>query len=266
MTLSGYVSVITGAANGIGRACALKFANTGSAVVIADIDDEQGHAVEQDIIGRGGKALYVRCDVADRLDVKNLISLTVDSFGHIDTLINNAGIIFGADFLDLKEAHFDRVLGVNLKGAFLTGQAVARQMVKQIKADGRPSEDVHESIINMSSINGVLAIPNQLAYVVSKGGMNQLTKAMALSLAPMGIRVNGIGPGSTMTDSLRQLMTDDDARQRILSRTPIGRICEPGEIAEIAAFLASSNASYLTGQTIYADGGRLSQNYAVSVD
>lgn len=266
MALNGYVAIITGAANGIGRACALRFARDGAAVVIADIDDENGHAVESDINDSGGKAIYVRCDVSDRLDVKNLVSSAVDAHGHIDTLISNAGIIIGGDFLDFKEDDFDKVLAVNLKGAFLTGQAVSRQMVKQIEADGRRGEDIRETIINMSSVNSVLAIPSQAAYAASKGGLNQLTKVMALSLASHGIRVNAIGPGSIMTDALKQVMTNDDTRQMILEHTPLGRIGEAREIASLAAFLASPDASYLSGQTIYADGGRMGLNYTVPTD
>ncbi len=139
------------------------------------------------------------------------------------------GIIHAADFLDLAEADFDRVLRVNLKGAFLVGQAAARQMVAQVKA-GRPPG----AIINMSSINAVVAIPNQVPYCVSKGGLNQLTKVMALALAPHGIRVNGIGPGSIMTEILQAVATDKEAKRRLLSRTPLGRIGEPEEVAALA--------------------------------
>jgi NAD(P)-dependent dehydrogenase (short-subunit alcohol dehydrogenase family) len=169
--------------------------------------------------------------------------------------------VHAADFLDLKEADFDRVLRVNLKGAFLTGQAAARRMVDQVKA-GRPPG----AIINMSSVNAVLAIPNQVPYCVSKGGLAQLTKVMALSLAPHGIRVNAIGPGSIMTDILKSVATDREAKRRLLSRTPLGRIGEPDEIAAIALFLASDDAAYVTGQTVYADGGRLGLNYTVAVN
>jgi NAD(P)-dependent dehydrogenase (short-subunit alcohol dehydrogenase family) len=152
------------------------------------------------------------------------------------------------------------VLRVNLKGSFLAGQAVARYMVDKVKAGGAAG-----SIVNMSSVNAVFAIAEQLAYSVSKGGVNQLTKAMALSLAPYGIRVNAIGPGSIMTDMLAATNSDPAATKRLLSRTPLGRIGEPAEIAAIAAFLASQDASYITGQTIYADGGRLPLNYTVEV-
>jgi NAD(P)-dependent dehydrogenase (short-subunit alcohol dehydrogenase family) len=152
------------------------------------------------------------------------------------------------------------VLRVNLKGVFLVGQAVARQMVKQIAAGGAPG-----AIVNMSSINAVVAIAGLAAYSASKGGINQLTKVMALSLAPHGIRVNAIGPGSIMTDMLASITTDKAARHRVLSRTPLGRVGDPSEIASIAAFLVSDDASYVTGQTIYADGGRLPLNYTVAV-
>jgi len=164
------------------------------------------------------------------------------------------------DFLDIAEADFDRVIRVNLKGMFLIGQVAAKQMVAQAKAGKPPGV-----IVNMSSINARVAIPNQVPYCVSKGGVDQLTKVMALSLAPYRIRVNAIGPGSIMTDILKAVATDKEAKRRLLSRTPLGRIGEPDEIAAIAVFLASDDASYVTGQTIYADGGRLGLNYTVPV-
>jgi glucose 1-dehydrogenase len=146
---------------------------------------------------------------------------------------------------------------VNLKGIFLAGQAAARQMVKQ----GRGG-----AIINMSSVNAVVAIPNQVPYVVSKGAVNQLTKVMALALAAHGIRVNGIGPGTILTELAKKaVLGNRESERRILSRTPLGRMGDPEEIARVAAFLASDDASYLTGQTIYADGGRLALNYTVPV-
>jgi glucose 1-dehydrogenase len=133
-------------------------------------------------------------------------------------------------------------------------------MVDQVKAGQPPG-----AIVNMSSVNAVLAIPNQVPYCVSKGGIAQLTKVMALSLAPHGIRVNAIGPGSIMTDILKSVATDREAKRRLLARTPLGRIGEPDEIAAIALFLASDDARYVTGQTVYADGGRLGLNYTVAV-
>ncbi len=259
MSLTGKIAIVTGAAGGIGYAIAERFLREGMKVAIADIDKEKGETSEKDL-SKLGDVRFVKTDVSRRLDVHNLVAAAIDAFGDIDVLVNNAGIVHGADFLDLSEEDFDRVLGINLKGSFLTGQAVAKFMVDKVE-NGGPAG----AIVNMSSVNAVFAIANQVPYSVSKGGVAQLTKVMALALAPHGIRVNAIGPGSIMTDMLASVNSDPAARNRILSRTPIGRIGNPSEIASIAAFLASDDASYVTGQTIYADGGRLPLNYTVDV-
>ncbi|WP_026381546.1 SDR family NAD(P)-dependent oxidoreductase [Afifella pfennigii] len=259
MSLENKVAIVTGGARGIGLAIAERFVSDGARVVIADIDDDAGSdAAER--LGDLGPVRFIHCDVGEKLAVRNLLASAVDAFGDIDILVNNAGVVHAGDFLEISEEDFERVLCVNLKGAFLVAQAVARRMVKQIDNGGAPGV-----IINMSSVNAVFAIANQVPYSVSKGGMNQLTKVMALSLAPHGIRVNGIGPGSIMTDILAAVANDEAARKRILSRTPLGRIGQPSEIAGVAAFLASDDASYMTGQTVYVDGGRLPLNYTVPV-
>jgi glucose 1-dehydrogenase len=255
MRFAGQVAVVTGGGNGIGRACAEAFGAEGAAVVIADIDAEAGSAVAQAIEAAGGRATFVKTDVGDAAQAQRLIDRTLAAFGRLDVLINNAGIIRTAEFLEISEADFDAVLRVNLKGVFLVGQAAARAMVAQGKG----------AIVNMSSTNAVVAIPNQVPYVTSKGGVNQLTKVMALALADKGIRVNAIGPGSILTDLLQVVMQDEAARRKILARTPMGRCGEPAEVAKVALFLASDDASYLTGQTIYPDGGRLALNYTVPV-
>ncbi len=185
-----------------------------------------------------------------------MIAEAVSAYGGLDCAIANAGIVHACDFLDLEEADFDRVIRVNLKGVFLTGQAAARQMVAQ----GRGG-----TIINMSSVNAVMAIPAITPYVAAKGGVNQLTKVMSLSLIDKGIRVNAIGPGSINTEVFKTVATDKAAMNKILSRTPMGRVGEPDEIAAVALFLASEDSSYITGQTIYPDGGRLALNYTVPV-
>ena len=259
MSLENKVAIITGAARGIGFAVAKRFVTDGAKVVIADVDDEAGEAAADDLKSLG-EATYIHCNVAERLDVRNMVAETLNAYGDIDVLVNNAGVVIGADFLDLEEEDFDKVLSINLKGAFLCSQAVARHMVEKVDAGGAPG-----CIINMSSINSVVAIPNQIPYCVSKGGITQLTKTTALSLAGHGIRVNAIGPGSIMTDMLASVNSDPAAKNRILSRTPMLRIGDPSEIAGVAAFLASADASYVTGQTIMADGGRLPLNYTVAV-
>jgi glucose 1-dehydrogenase len=251
--LQNRVAIVTGAARGIGLACAQRFAAEGATVVLADLDDAAGTAAAASISG----ATFVRADVSRNADVAALVQQTLDRHGRVDLLVNNAGITHACEFLDLAEEDFERVLAVNLKSMFLCGQAVARSMVKL---------GVRGSIVNMSSANAVVAIANQVPYVVSKGGINQLTKVMAVALAPHGIRVNGIGPGTILTELAKQaVLTDDAARGKILSRTPLGRCGEPEEVAAVAAFLASDDASYLTGQTIYPDGGRLALNYPMPV-
>jgi glucose 1-dehydrogenase len=257
MRLKDKVAIVTGAAHGIGLATARQYVAEGARVTIADVDAAAGEAAARAL----GNARFVATDVGDAASAENVVAETCRAFGDLDILVNNAGIIHGADFLDLTESDFDRVLRVNLKGAFLVGQAAARRMVAQVRAGKRAG-----AIINMSSVNAVVAIANHTPYCVSKGGIDQLTKVMALALAPYGIRVNAIGPGSIMTDILKAVATDKEAKRRILARTPLGRIGEPDEIASIAVFLASQEASYITGETIYADGGRLALNYTVPVE
>jgi glucose 1-dehydrogenase len=254
--LDGKVAIVTGGARGIGLAVARRFIAEGAKVVIGDIDT----AGEAQARALGPGCRFVTADVGKAADANALVAAASASFGSLDVLVSNAGIIHAADFLDLAEQDFDRVLRVNLKGAFLVGQAAARQMVAQVKA-GRAGG----AIINMSSINAAVAIPNQAPYCVSKGGLSQLTKVMALSLAPHGIRVNAIGPGSIMTPMMATIATDNEAKRRVLSRTPLGRIGEADEVASVAAFLASDAASYVTGEIIYVDGGRLALNYTVPV-
>ena len=256
MRLEGKVAVVTGAARGIGAACARRFAAEGAAVVLADILEELGETTAQAIRDDGGSAEFIACDTGDSAQARALIERTVSRHGRIDVLVNNAGIFTIADFLDVTEEDFDRVLRTNLKGYFLVGQAAARAMVDAGSG----------SIINMSSVNGVMAIESIAPYVVSKGGVNQLTSVMALALAPKGVRVNAIGPGTILTELSGSLLTDDAALRRVLSRTPMGRVGQPEEIAGIAVFLASDDSSYVTGQVIYADGGRMRLNYTMPVE
>jgi len=259
-SLAGKVALVTGAAQGIGLAIAKRFAADGATVVLADRNAKAG-AIEAEALSRSGaNARYIACDVTNTNDVNALLASVMRDFGHLDILVNNAAIIDNAPFLDLDLETFDRVLGVNLRSYFVVGQAAARQMVAQVVAR-KPAG----TIINMSSVNDHFALPDHVAYTVAKGGVRQLTRAMALALAPHGIRVNAIGPGSILTPLLANVVTDDTARRRILSRTPLGRIGGPEEVAAIAAFLAGPDSSYVTGETIYCDGGRIPLNYTVPV-
>ncbi|MBA2961638.1 MULTISPECIES: SDR family NAD(P)-dependent oxidoreductase [Ramlibacter] len=249
--LQGRVCIVTGGSQGIGEACARRFARDGAVPVIADIDASRGQALAAEL---GGS--FVACDVGDKAQVDALVAATLQRHGRIDVLVNNAGIFKACDFLAISEADFDAVLRVNLKGSFLVGQAVAREMAKA----GRGA------IVNMSSVNGVLAIPSIASYNVSKGGINQLTRVMALALADQGIRVNAVAPGTIATElAAKAVLTSDEARARILSRTPMKRLGEPAEIADVVAWLASDAASYVTGEIVVVDGGRMTLNYTVPV-
>ncbi|PHS39708.1 MAG: dehydrogenase [Robiginitomaculum sp.] len=260
------VVIVTGGAKGIGYACVDRFLEDGDNVVIADIDKQAGKAAIEKLGADADRVLYVATDVSDKLSVHNLIAETLGKFGRIDVLVNNAGIIIKGGALDLDVEDFDKVLAVNLRGAFMVAQAVARHMVEEIDNNDDRSGRARRAvcIVNMSSVNAVVAIPDILAYEVSKGGINQLTKGMALELAPYGIRVNGVGPGSIKTDMLAGIAENKAALDMIHSRTPLGRIAHPDEVASVVAFLASADASYITGECIYVDGGRLALNYVMA--
>ena len=231
--LSGRVCIVTGGAQGIGEACIRRFAREGALVVVADIDDARGAALAGEL-----GAMYVHCDVGDKAQVDALVAQTMAAHGRIDVLVNNAGIFRAADFLEVTEADFDTVLRINLKGSFLVGQAVARE----------------------------LAIPTIASYNVSKGGINQLTRVMALALADKGIRVNAVAPGTIATElAAKAVLTSEEAKARIMSRTPMKRLGDPSEIADTVAYLASDAASYITGEIVVVDGGRMTLNYTVAV-
>lgn len=249
--LSGRVCIVTGGAQGIGEACIRRFAREGAKVVIADINDSRGAALAAELGG-----LYVQCDVGDKAQVDALVAKTLAAHGGIDVLVNNAGIFKAADFLEVTEADFDAVLRINLKGSFLVGQAVARVMAGAGKG----------SIVNMSSVNAVVTIPTISSYNVSKGGVNQLTRVMALSLADKGVRVNAVAPGTIATElAYKAVLTSEEAKVKILTRTPMKRLGEPSEVADAVAYLASDAASYITGEIVVIDGGRMTLNYTVSV-
>lgn len=243
------IALVTGAARGIGYACAEAIKANGARLVLADINAD---GVVDAAARLGDNTLGLACDVADATQVETLFSDIETQLGPVSILVNNAGIAMPCDFLDVTLDDFRRVLDINLVGAFQATQRAARGMV---------SNKIAGSIVNMSSINAQVAIPSIVSYCASKGGIMQVTKSAALALAPHGIRVNAVGPGSIDTDMLAAVNANPDAMKMVMSRTPLGRLGSPQEIADVVAFLASDKASYITGETIYVDGGRMGLNY-----
>jgi len=246
--LSGKYAIVTGAGSGIGRAVALGFAREGAGVVAADVDSTRARETAQAIEEAGGLALAAQVDVANRASVEALVGAALFRFERIDILFNNAGVTSRAPFLEMAEEEWDRVLGVNLKGQFLVGQAVARHMVQ--RGGGG-------SIINTSSqLAEGAANPRSAHYLASKGGSRMLTRGMAVDLAPHNIRVNALAPGVTITNLTRQRLADDAEWRRIaLERVPLGRFGEPDDQVGACIFLASDESRYMTGATLVVDGG-----------
>jgi 3-oxoacyl-[acyl-carrier protein] reductase len=245
MRLQGRVAAITGGALGIGRATALLFAEEGATVALGDVQLEAAEKVAQEINRRGGKAIAIALDVGDAAQVQAFVDRVVGEFGRLDVMFANAGIAHSAPFLEHPEAQWHRVLRVNLTGVFLCGQAAARQMVRQ--GGGR--------IITTASINAFRGVENLVGYNAAKAGVIELTRTMAVELAQHRIAVNAIAPAQIDTRLTRTL--PEGARRRRVERIPMGRFGEPEEVARVALFLASDDASYVTGHTLAVDGGYL---------
>lgn len=260
-SLEGRTAIVTGAAKGIGFACAQLLAKRGASVMLVDVDEEALVRANEQMQGNGARVDTHVCDVTVPAQVKKMVEETLTAFGGVDVLVANAGVVRSADFLDMSVEDFDHVINVNLKGVFLTCQEVGKQMREQNKE--RPGRG--GAMVTMSSVNGMTAIPTIAGYNASKGGVLNLTKSMALSMAKHGVRVNSVAPGSIETEVLHSVVSDKEKMRQVLSRTPLLRIGQPKEVAEVVAFLASPASSYITGEAVVVDGGRMAMNYTVHV-
>jgi glucose 1-dehydrogenase len=245
--LDGKVAIVTGADSGIGRAIALRFAQEGASVVVnyAHAKDKAQEVLEL-LQQKQGKGLVIQADVSQYQQAIGLVQQAVEHFHRLDIMVNNAGMEIHSPFLDVTEEQFDRVLSVDLKGAFFCAQAAARVMVKQ---------NIHGRIINISSVHEDLPMPQNVPYCCAKGGVRMLARTISLELAPKHITVNNIAPGAVHTPIDADVEADPEKMAALLKEIPLGRMGQPEEIAKLALYLASDEASYVTGSTYIIDGG-----------
>jgi glucose 1-dehydrogenase len=247
MSLHGKIAIVTGGNSGIGQAIVLALAGAGANVVIDYVcNPEATETLEKQVVALGDKAIGVEADVSKVADLERLVKAAVDAFGRVDVMVNNAGIETRTSVLDTTEDQYGRVLDINLKSAFFGTQLAAKQMIAQ-GGGGR--------IINITSVHEDWPMPGNTAYCLSKGGMRMLTRTAGVELAPHGVTVVGVGPGAVNTP-INKATVADPAKLKILDAAiPIGRLAEPKEIADVVAFLASDEASYITATTVFVDGG-----------
>jgi glucose 1-dehydrogenase len=249
MRLAGKTALVTGSSQGIGEAVALRLAAEGADVVVHFRSHPEGaESVVERIAKLGRRTVAIQADLRRVAEAQRLIADGVERLGSLDILVNNAGVEKHADFWDVSEADYDFVLDVNLKGVFFATQAFVRHLL----AAKRPGK-----IINTSSVHEELPFPHFTPYSMSKGGLKMMTRTLAIELAPFGITANSIAPGAIDTPMNRKLLSDPEKLRALLGNIPLGRLGAPGDIAGVAAFLASSDADYITGATIVADGGLL---------
>ncbi|MGH7763568.1 MAG: SDR family NAD(P)-dependent oxidoreductase [Candidatus Dormibacteraceae bacterium] len=244
----GSVAVVTGAGRGMGRATALRLGREGARVVVAELDEDHGREVADEIEAGGGSAVAVKADVSRTDEVTRLFADAMKAYGTVDILVNNAGIGVAKPILDYTEADWDRQMGVNVKGVFFCSQAAARLMIPRRRG----------KIVNFASTSAFVSSSQpEIAYDTSKGAVRQMTVSMAAELAPHGINVNAVAPGTTATEMTRTTLATDEGMAWQLARIPLGRVGQPDDIASVVLFLCSPEASYITGHTLVADGGWL---------
>lgn len=245
LRLEGKVAVVTGAAGGVGREIAVALAQEGAFVIVADINEAEGKNLVAEMRKNHLMADFKKLDVTDSSSVNGMCKYVMDEQGTIDILINSAGITDRRSALDFPEEVFDRIIAVNLKGTFLCCQAVGKVMAKNRKG----------KIVNISSIGGTIGLRNTVAYCASKGGVVQITRALAVDWAQYNIKVNALAPGLNNTPIAKQVFQDERTYEWFLSKIPLGRLCEPREVASAALFLSSDVSDYITGHIMAIDGG-----------
>lgn len=245
--------IVTGAARGVGAACARRFAQAGDKLILADVNEGAGKAFADELASAGADVAFVHADVTNRLHVHNIIAEALDANGGIDVLAHTVVEHFSAGFLETSEEDFDRIVAANIRGAFLINQAVAKHFVKRSQSEERSESP--GVIVNIGSDEAVTVAADHVAFAASQGGLHQLTKAVAIAMSPYGVRVNIVGVGA-----IKGEMAEGAKREIERDATPLRRIGDPEEVAEVVFFLSSDAASYVTGQSLYVDGGRLASN------
>lgn len=255
MALNGKIVLVTGASSGIGKAIAIEAGRQGAEVAVNyHSGEDAADEVVKTIIDSGSKAVAIKADVSKIEEARQMVQETVEKLGGLDVLVNNAGVEEQEPFLEKTEEEWDKVIAVDLKGPFLCSQAAAQHMVRQGKGG---------TIINISSVHEELAFPGYVAYCAAKGGLRMLCRDVALELAPHHINVINVGPGAVATPINRRTLEDPQKKAKLLSEIPLGRIATPEEIAKLVAYLASDDASYITGTTIFIDGGLMRKTGAL---
>ncbi|MCL5997894.1 MAG: glucose 1-dehydrogenase [Chloroflexi bacterium] len=253
MNWDGHVAVVTGAGSGIGQGIAECFAEAGAEVVLAEVNPLRGQAVAADLQDRFGKGLFIQTDVSKAADCKAMVDYAVKTYGRLDTLVNNAGVNFVKPTLEMDEADWDRVVNVDLKGTFLCSRYALEVMAQQRSG----------AIVNIASVHTVATLSEAAPYAAAKGGVAMLTRALAIEIAPLGIRVNAVSPGLTDTQIWQDIQNAaenvEEARQHWFDNIPMRRVQSSREVGNVVLFLASDQSSYMTGANIMTDGGMTAQ-------
>lgn len=249
MKLEGKVALVTGSSQGIGQAIAIRLASVGADIIIDYRSHSSGaEETKAKVEATGRKGLVVKADLGIVSDVKKMVAEAIQNFGKLDILVNNAGLEKNASFWDVTEEDYDNVLNVNLKSVFFATQA----LVQHLKETKRPGK-----IINISSVHEELPFPHFTSYCASKGGVKMMMRNLAVELGPLGITVNNVAPGAIKTPINKSLLEDFEKLSAVIKNIPLGRLGEPNDVASLVAFLASSDADYITGSTFFVDGGLL---------